>query len=104
MAWFIFVTSTVFRGNWASYEKRYIKEFPVRPIDFTDPADVALHDKMVALVQTMLDLHEKKQSEQNPQTLRRLKTEINTTDRQIDRLVYQLYNLTDEEIALVEAS
>jgi hypothetical protein len=28
--------------------------------------------------------------------------QITATDRQIDRLVYELYGLTDEEIAIVE--
>jgi DNA-binding CsgD family transcriptional regulator len=28
--------------------------------------------------------------------------QIDATDRQIDRLVYRLYGLTDEEIAIVE--
>jgi hypothetical protein len=28
--------------------------------------------------------------------------QIDTTDRQIDRLVYELYGLTEEEIAFVE--
>ncbi len=40
--------------------------------------------------------------ERNPETLRRLESDIAITDRQIDRLTYQLYNLTPEEIAIVE--
>jgi len=31
-----------------------------------------------------------------------LKRQIDATDRQIDTLVYELYGLTEEEIALVE--
>jgi len=31
-----------------------------------------------------------------------LQRQINTTDRQIDRLVYELYDLTDDEIRIVE--
>ena len=31
-----------------------------------------------------------------------LQNAVTATDRQIDRLVYELYNLTPEEIALVE--
>ncbi len=31
-----------------------------------------------------------------------LQSQIDATDRQIDRLVYELYDLTDEEIAIVE--
>ncbi len=30
--------------------------------------------------------------------------QLAATDRQIDRLVYELYNLTEEEIALVEGT
>jgi hypothetical protein len=33
-----------------------------------------------------------------------LKQQINTTDREIDAMVYELYELTDEEIAIVENS
>ena len=31
-----------------------------------------------------------------------IQRQIDATDNQIDRLVYQLYNLTDEEINIVE--
>ncbi len=33
-----------------------------------------------------------------------LKTEIDTTDKQIDQMVYELYGLTEEEIGIVENS
>ncbi len=33
-----------------------------------------------------------------------LKQQIDSTDKEINRLVYQLYGLTDEEISVVEAS
>jgi hypothetical protein len=36
----------------------------------------------------------------NDQTL--LQRQIDATDREIDRLVYDLYGLTDEEIKIVE--
>ena len=37
-----------------------------------------------------------------PQDKERVKREIESTDRQIDRLVYELYGLTEEEIRIVE--
>ena len=47
---------------------------------------------MVVLVERTLELHERTViGHQN-----------SATDRQIDRLVYQLYGLTDEEIKIVE--
>jgi hypothetical protein len=32
----------------------------------------------------------------------RIQRQIDSTDRQIDKLVYELYNLTEEEISIVE--
>jgi hypothetical protein len=37
-----------------------------------------------------------------PQEQERVKREIESTDRQIDKLVYELYGLTEEEIKIVE--
>jgi hypothetical protein len=41
--------------------------------------------------------------ETSMETLRPLLTRIAATDRLIDRIVYQLYGLTDEEVEIVEA-
>lgn len=80
-----------------------LRDLPIRPIDFDNPDDVAMHDQMVKLVETMLDLHKRLAAEKNPNTQRQLKNRIAGTDRQIDALVYKLYDLTEDEIALVEA-
>ena len=46
----------------------------------------------------MLKLNQKKADESNPETLHLLETQLTATDR----LVYDLYDLTEEEVALVE--
>jgi len=55
---------------------------------------------MVSLVERMLALH--KQSPRTPQEQEMVKREIESTDRAIDRLVYELYGLSEEEIKIVE--
>jgi hypothetical protein len=67
-----------------------------------DKKDMDLKQRIVVLVDRMLDLH--KQTPATPQEKEQLQRQIAATDRQIDTLVYQLYGLTDEEIALVESS
>ncbi len=81
---------------------QYLASFPIRTIDFNNPTDKARHDKMVALVEQMLDLHKQLNEATIPQARTMLKRRIETTDRQIDNLVYELYGLTDEEIDIVE--
>jgi hypothetical protein len=94
--------STPFRGGYIALNKQYIEQLPIRTIDFTDPADVARHDRMVALVTQMLDLHKRLAAEQVPHVKTALERQIEATDRQIDALVYELYGLTEEEIGVVE--
>ena len=94
--------SPVFSGGYYKFSAPYLRKLPIRPIDFTDPADAARHDQMVALVQRMLDLHKQRASATLPHSKELLQRQIDATDRQIDRLVYELYGLTDAEIRIVE--
>ena len=81
----------------------YVNESsPSAPSTFSNPADVARHDHMVALVQSMLDLHKSLASATGEHERTLLQRRIEATDQQIDRLVYELYDLTAEEIAIVE--
>jgi hypothetical protein len=67
-----------------------------------DPADKARHDRMVSLVEQMLDLHKRLAAAQDAGERERLQRLIDSTDQQIDALVYELYGLTPEEITIVE--
>ncbi len=71
-------------------------------INFSDPADKSRHDRMVAFVETMLDLNKKLSAAKTEHEQTALKRQIETTDNQIDELVYELYGLTEEEIRIVE--
>jgi len=79
-----------------------LKKIPIRTIDFSDPADVARHDKMVSLVERMLDLHKRLAETKTSHENTLLHRQIEATDKQIDRLVYELYGLTEEEIRIIE--
>jgi len=57
---------------------------------------------MVELVKQMLSLHKRLTGARIPRDKTILQQQIDATDRQIDRLVYGLYGLTEEEINTVE--
>lgn len=71
-------------------------------INFADPVDAARHARMVGLVEGMLGLHKRQAEARLPQEKEMLQHQIQATDGQIDRLVYELYGLTGEEIKIVE--
>jgi hypothetical protein len=88
------------QGGFFEYKPVYVSKVPIHTIDFSNSIDVKRHDHMVALVERMLELH--KRTPVTPLEQERLAREIQSTDREIDRLVYELYGLTDEEIKIVE--
>ena len=88
----------------AQIKKYHVEQLPIRAINFSDPADKARHDRMVELVGQMLDLNKQLAEAKEPQTKTVFQRQIETTDRQIDRLVYELYELTEDEIRIVEGS
>lgn len=94
--------SSPFRGGYWSYGKRFIEQLPIRTINFSDPIDKARHDQVVELVERMLALHKRLAAARVPQEKTMLQQQIAMTDQQIDRMVYELYGLTEEEIAVVE--
>jgi predicted type IV restriction endonuclease len=83
---------------------QYMEKIPIRPIDFSNETDKARHDKMVELVERMLDLHKQLPKAKIPHEQESLKRTIAATDAQIDALVYELYRLTEDEVRIVEGT
>ncbi|MDZ7764234.1 MAG: hypothetical protein U5K00_07370 [Melioribacteraceae bacterium] len=50
------------------------------------------------------ELYNKYNVSKTPQEKKNLERQIAATDKQIDRLVYELYGLTEDEIKIVEES
>lgn len=79
-----------------------LRKLPIRTINFSDLKDKVRHDRMVGLVEGMLELHKRLKDARTPDEKTRLQRQIDATDKQIDMLVYELYGLTEEEIGIVE--
>ena len=89
------------RGGRLRWFRQDVLNLPIRTIDFDNPADVAMHDKLVALVDKMLDWH-KQLPGLAGEALRIVNARIERTDREIDELVYELYGLSEDEVGVVE--
>ena len=100
---FIYRLLTLEKGRvLAQVKPTILEQLPIRTIDFSDPMDKARHDRMVQFVEQMLTLHKQLPEAKTSHEQTLIQRQIDATDRQIDKLVYELYELTPEEIAIVE--
>ena len=91
-------------GGLAQIKRPQFWQVPVCNIDFSNFGDVAKHDKLVALVDSMHKLQKKHHETRMEQDKELYDRQIRVADAQIDGLVYDLYGLTEEEIEIVEKS
>ncbi|MEA2075899.1 MAG: TaqI-like C-terminal specificity domain-containing protein [Euryarchaeota archaeon] len=64
-----------------------IKQLPIRTIDFSNPAEKAQHDKLVSLVDNMLELQKKYHDARMDRDKELYERQIKVVDTQINRLV-----------------
>ena len=90
------------RTTFPKIKGTYLEQLPMPRINTTDRVDKRRYDLMEKLVKTMLRLHEDLIASKAPNEETSLRRQIVATDGQIDRLVYELYGLTDKEIRVVD--
>ena len=99
--YFLHTIASTKQGGYFEYKPMYISLIPIA----LENAPVTIIENISSAVEQMLTLN--KQAAEGslpPQKAEQLKRQIDATDREIDKLVYQLYGLTDEEIRLIEDS
>jgi hypothetical protein len=96
--------SATYRGGYLRFIYQYLIQLPIRPIDYHNPTDQATHDYLVQLVTQMRELHKRLATPLDSHSKTVLKRRLEAVDEEIDKVVYGLYNLTAEEIEMVEKS
>lgn len=100
--WNLRLISNKFRGGWITCTKQYFGTLPIRTFNFSDSTDKTRHDRMVELVEKLLSLYKRLTDAKIPQDRIMLQQQVDVAEQQINRLVYELYGLTVEEIKMVE--
>ena len=93
-AWYLRTKYSIYDTLYPWYTKKQLSQFPMKP----------KNSRLVQLVSAVLALNSRLKSARTDQERAALRRQIEATDRQIDQLVYQLYGLTDQEIAAIENS
>lgn len=81
-----------------------LDSLPIKRIDFENKNDLLLHDALVKLVEQMLQAKKDEQKAVTDHDKNFYRNLIQSLDNRINKTVYELYNLTEEEIDLVEGA
>lgn len=92
-----------FRGGYRSHGKQFVKDLPIRQIDFASKDEKAAHDRIVDLVKTLIQATERAATAtipmQRQQTIQRAQRLRQSVEQQIG----ELYGITDTDLAAVGA-
>lgn len=78
------------------------KKLPIKMIDLKNKKEVQQQAEIIKLVDNLLQLNKEKQSITLPEKAEQIKNRIEHIENKINQIVYALYDLTDEEIKIVE--
>lgn len=81
-----------------------LKKLPLKDINLKNPIDLKIHDEIIKHVDLLLGLNKQLATKQLPASAEQIKTRIAHSEERIDQLVYDLYELTPEEIKIVEGA
>ena len=96
--------SNIFRGGWITCTKQYFGILPIRTIDFGNRQEKAAHDRMVELVEQMLAAKKALAAAQTDKDSTFYERFCSSLDAQIDALVYDLYDLSEDERTIIKSS
>lgn len=99
--WYIKQTATSMRGAYYSFESRYIQGLPIRMLDVSQDGDKSRHDHLVSLVRQVSQLYRDLATARTAVDQTTRMRQIEAVTDQIDGLVFQLYELTQDEIAVI---
>jgi len=85
------------QNGYFEYKPMYVQQLPIPESSSPTKSD------LTKLVDQILQLHKQKAEAKVPGVIEQIENQIAYTDKKINHLVYQLYDLTEEEIKIVEA-
>ncbi|MEM4271154.1 MAG: TaqI-like C-terminal specificity domain-containing protein, partial [Candidatus Pacearchaeota archaeon] len=102
MKFFIYNIGTVLRGGFTRFKPQYMNPFPIPNLDLQNSKYKTMHDKLVSLVSEIIEVKKRLYEVKLDSDKKFLEQKFELLDSQVDHLVYQLYELTEEEIQVVE--
>jgi Eco57I restriction-modification methylase/TaqI-like C-terminal specificity domain len=101
LEWFCAIYGEVFRGGYIARGTKVLKNLPIRKIDFTNPTEKLLHDKIAETQRELISIFD--QIDQNPnnnRVLLPLKAQFKREKERLKNLLATLYNLGKDDLLI----
>ncbi len=79
-----------------------LHSIPIKDLDFNNKKEIQIHEILSELVSQIIRFNRQKQTTTLPEKIDQLNQRISYIDEKINKLVYELYGLSEEEIGIVE--
>jgi hypothetical protein len=90
------------RGDFYEPSYVYLKNLPIRIINHDNKNEASIYNQIIGLADNLLELNKQNQLTKIESQRQQLQRAIDHAERRIDELVYELYGLSEEEVAIIE--
>lgn len=90
--------ASTFRGDYYSHGKQFIATLPIYKIDFENPTEVARHQRIVEMVQNIMQLKEQLASAPNAARCTVLEHSITAINAELNIAIDELYQVESQEV------
>ncbi len=90
------------RGDFYEPGYVYLKDFPIAKCDQSDKSQKQNYNSIITLVNSMIECHKKICVSKIESDKKLFQQKANIIDSEIDKVVYELYELNADEIAIIE--
>lgn len=95
-------TNTHLAGGYLRFDIPYLEKLPIKVLNLKDKAQKEQHDNIVKFVTQIMSLKNELQTTTLQTKVSQIQNQITFYEDKINQTVYQLYNLTDDEIKAIE--
>jgi hypothetical protein len=94
--------SSEIRGGYFRWKRQYVENIPIKKIDLKNKTEKSLHDEIINNVDLLFSLYEGISNSNLETKTNQLKGKIEHYENRIEEIIYQLYELTPDEIKIIE--
>jgi type I restriction-modification system DNA methylase subunit len=93
-----------FQGGYRSHGKQFVKDLPIRQIDFGNAEEKATHDRIAELVKTLIQATERAATATVPAQRQQAEQQAQHLRQSVERQIGDLYGITDADLVAVGAT